>query len=230
MSRQLPLALRLRSSASLADFIYGDGGALENLLQQQRTGGQELVYLHGAAASGKSHLLAGQCDAMQRSGFQVAYLPCRDHADLPPRMLDNLEQLDLIAIDDVHRLAGLDAWERALFHLFNRARERGCRLLFSATGAPAQLPITLADLRSRFGWGVVMAIPLLDDPSRQRLLCQMARHRGLDMPEAVARYLVERRPRSSPALLALIDRLDRASLSEQRRLSIPFVREQLSLL
>lgn len=228
MNQQLPLALQLTSPASLDDFIYGDDGQLAHLLTQQRECEQPLLYLHGETASGKSHLLLGQCSAMQNSGAQVAYLPCRDHTTLHPSMLDNLEQLDLIAIDDVDALAGLADWELALFHLFNRARERDCRLLFSARQPPGQVPIQLADLRSRLSWGISLAIPLLDDPGRQALLCQLAERRGLDMPDAVARYLVERQARGMRDLLALVEQLDRASLTEQRRLSIPFVREQLA--
>lgn len=228
MSQQLPLALQLNSPASLDDFIDADQGELLHQLAEQAAGHQALIYLHGPSASGKSHLLLGQCAALQASGQQIAYLPCREHAELHPAMLDNLETLDLIAIDDVDAIAGQADWEQALFHLFNRARESGTRLLFSAQGPSMESAIALPDLRSRLAWGLNLGIRPLDDAGRQQLIRQLASKRGLDMPEAVARYLVERQARGHAELLALIDKLDKASLREQRRLSIPFVREQLS--
>jgi DnaA-homolog protein len=171
--------------------------------------------------------LLGQCRAMQRDGQQVAYLPCLDHAALHPAMLEGLAQLDLIAIDDVDAIAGQADWEHALFVLFNQARDNGCRLLFAAAQPPAECSIVLPDLRSRLAWGPVAAIATLDDAARERLIHQLAQQRGLEMPEEIARYLVQRYRRDNHSLQQLIERLDRDSLAEQRRLSIPFVRARM---
>ncbi len=228
MSLQLPLALQLRAPTQLADFVFGDDSTLRELLQhQRRPEGEQLIYLHGQPGSGRTHLLLGQCTAAQEEGLQVAYLPCHEIAGLSPQVLDGLEQLDLVAIDDVDLMAGLDAWETALFNLFNRAREAGCRLLLSASGAAAQQPFALADLRSRLSWGVTYRLRSLDDAQRQQLLLNLARRRGLEMPDEVARYLVERHDRDTRSLCRLVERLDHDSLAEQRRLSIPFVRTRM---
>lgn len=226
-ARQLPLALQLRGSTRLDDFVDADGEPLLDLLSRQRRGEEPLLYIHGLTGSGRSHLLLGQCAATQQAGLQVAYLPCSEHPQLHPAMLQGLEQLDLLAIDDVDRLAGLDDWERALFNLFNQARERGCRLLFSAQAPAADAGFALADLRSRLGWGLTVGIRPLDDGGRERLLQVLAARRGLQMPDDVARYLVQRHPRDNPSLHRLVERLDHDSLAEQRRLSIPFVRSRI---
>ena len=52
---------------------------------------------------------------------------------------------------------------------------------------------------------------------------------GLKLPEDVARYLLDRTSRHSGDLVETIARLDRASLAEKRRLTIPFVRDSLQL-
>jgi DnaA-homolog protein len=54
-----------------------------------------------------------------------------------------------------------------------------------------------------------------------------ARHRGLELPDDTARYLLTRSRRDMTSLYALLDRLDRESLRTQRRLTVPFVREVL---
>jgi DnaA family protein len=48
-------------------------------------------------------------------------------------LLDNLEQYELVCIDDLHVIAGKADWEEALFHLFNRLRDSGRRLLIAAS-------------------------------------------------------------------------------------------------
>ncbi len=230
MSRQLPLGLELRSPTRLEDYIAGDDGQVLALLAAQRDGsGEAQLYLSGPPHSGRSHLLMGQCTAAREAGLMPVYLPAAEHAQLAPEMLEGLERFDLIAIDDVDTLAGLADWEQALFALYNRARDRGCRLLFSASAAAACAGFTLPDLRTRLGWGLNYRLKPLDDAQREQLLRQLAARRGLDLPPEVARYLLSRYSRDTGELNALIERLDRESLAEQRRLSIPFVRERLSV-
>ena len=228
MTGQLPLGLQLRTPARLDDFVYGDDSPLLELLRQQlQDNGEPLIYLHGEHGSGRSHLLMGQCGRAEQQGMTVAYLPCGDADQLSPQMLEGLERLDLVAIDDVELLAGRPDWEAALFNLFNRARDAGCRLLISASTPATRLPLALPDLRSRLAWGVSYRLKPLNDAQRCQLLENLAQRRGLQMPAEVARYLVQRHSRDTHALARLIDRLDHDSLAEQRRLSIPFVRTRL---
>ncbi|MCG6966208.1 MAG: DnaA regulatory inactivator Hda [Chromatiaceae bacterium] len=230
MSRQLPLALALQHAPGLDDFIVGRNQAVIDALQRSIDGaGEPNIFLSGPAGCGRTHLLLGQCAAAQHSGLRCAYLPLADRSQLAPEMLDGLETLDLVALDDVHQIAQDSAWEEALFGLFNRCRDNATRMLFSADRGPAALPLRLPDLRSRLAWGLTLALQALDDQGRRQLLQSLAARRALKMPEEVARYLLERAPRHPADLVEMITRLDRASLAEQRRLTIPFVRESLDL-
>ena len=51
--------------------------------------------------------------------------------------------------------------------------------------------------------------------------------RGLDMPEDVGQYLLRHHSRDIVELMALLQKLDKASMAAQRRLTIPFVRQIL---
>jgi DnaA family protein len=230
MSRQIPLALQLQHAPLLDDFIVGaNRQVVDALARQLGPGGETIIYLAGADGSGRTHLLLGQCAAAEGVGLHTAYLPLRNAAALAPEMLEGLEFMGLVAIDDVHLVAEDKAWEEALFALFNRCRDRGTRLLFSADRGPAALPLALPDLPTRLAWGLTLAIQPLDDAGRLQLLQVLAERRGLEMPLEVARYLLGRGPRHPNAIGEAIDRLDRISLARQRKLTIPLVRESLGL-
>lgn len=230
MSEQLPLALQLQHAPSLDDFIVGANRVvIEALHRSLGEEGESLLYLFGPPGCGRSHLLTGQCALGEERGLRCVYLPLAQYRELAPELLQGLETLDLIAVDDVQAIAGHDTWEAALFALFNGCRDRGTRLLFSADRGPASLPIALADLRSRLTWGLTLSIQPLDDQGRLALLHSLADRHALDLPDDVARYLLERTSRHPTDLVEMIDRLDHASLAAQRRLTIPFVRDHLPL-
>lgn len=227
--QQIPLQLGLYHPTELEDYIAGDNGDLLRLLERQRTTENETqIFLHGPPVSGRTHLLMGQCNALRRLHRSATYLPAQEISALSPQVLDGMEQYDLVAIDDIDRLAGQRDWELALFRLFNRVRERGGRLLFSAAHPPGACGFGLPDLSSRLTWGITFRIKPLDDPQRLELLRQLSRRRGLEMSSEVGRYLLERYSRDVRRLVDLVERLDHDSLAEQRRLTVPFVRARLA--
>ena len=230
MTRQLPLALGLQHAPGLDDFIVGHNQAVIDALRHSlEADGESILYLFGPAGCGRSHLLLGQCAAAEQRGLRCAYLSLADHARLAPEMLEGLENLDLVAVDDVQLIAADKAWEEALFALFNRCRDLGTRMLFSADCGPGALPVQLPDLRSRLTWGLTLSLHTLDDDGRLQLLQSLAARRALKLPDDVARYLLDRTSRHPRDLMDTVARLDRASLAEKRRLTIPFVRQILQL-
>jgi DnaA family protein len=224
MSAQLPLQIRFRDDTTFAEFVRGRNAEAVQHLQHAFGAGQS-VYLWGAAGTGKTHLLQAACRLAAGRGEPVVYVPLRQRDEYSPALLEGLEALALVSIDDIDAVAGAAAWEAALFHLFNRVRERGGRLAISGAASPRALGLGLPDLATRLAWGLVFQLHALDDEEKAQALRLRARARGMEMPEAVARYLLQRHARDMGALFALLERLDRASLAAQRRLTVPFVRE-----
>jgi DnaA family protein len=221
---QLPLRLSLRDEATLENFLTGPASAplCELLALPPR---EPLLFLHGPAAAGKSHLLQAACHLAQPGSL---YLPLAGLESAPAEdLLAELEGQRRLAIDDLQAVAGHASWEEALFHLVNRCRDSGCQLVFASRLPPGELPVALPDLRSRLAGGVTWALPGSDEVTRRAILAFRAGRRGLGLSPAVLDYLCSRASRSLPDLLAVLDRLDEVSLQAQRPITVPLVREAM---
>ena len=225
---QLPLGLALQDGARFDSYFPGLNREAVQHLQQAASGtGENLVYVAGARGLGKTHLLQAACHCASQCDRSSTYLPLQNLLEFAPTLLEDLEQLDLICLDDVAAIAGHAVWERGLIDLFNRVRSAGGTLLVVGERRPDQSGFGLPDLVSRLGWGVTYTLkPLADEDVIASLACR-AKGRGLELPEETAQFMLRRFPRDLPTLFALFDTLDTASLVEQRRLTIPFVKTVL---
>jgi len=145
-------------------------------------------------------------------------------ADAGPQVLEGLESRELICIDDIHQVVGRSAWEAGLFNLCNQVYDAGAQLVVAANSAPRECPIVLADLQSRLARLPVFQVQSLGETERAMALQLRSRHRGLELPDDTARYLLTRSRRDMASLYELLDRLDKEALRAKRRLTIPFAR------
>jgi DnaA family protein len=222
---QLPLGLTLRDSARFDSFFNGRNQEAVQSLQSAAAGrGESLIYIAGPAGTGKTHLLQAACRLAAENQRTTGYLPLQELLNLSVEIFKGLEQLDLVCLDDVQALAGQGDWEHGLFDLFNRLRDSGSTLLIAAAQRPDMAGFELPDLVSRLGWGVTYVLKALADDEVLAALSYRARGRGLELPEDTASFLLKRVPRDLPSVFDLLDRLDEASMIEQRRLTIPFVK------
>ena len=245
---QLPLGLRYAPDQRLENYRDAPAGLLLLLESIARGERNDALFLSGAGSAGKTHLLLGMCaeataQRSTRGGLaQTAPSPAgreedRDVAYLPLRMfgarsVDALSGQDaaaLICIDDVDAIAGMRDAEIALFDLHNRLRAAGGAIVYAAKAMPAQLALDLPDLRSRLAQCTQFTLEIPDEPARRAILRQRAQTRGLELDDAVLDWLFRRVDRDLGTLTALLDRLDRASLAAQRRITVPFLRQTLDL-
>lgn len=232
---QLTLGIKLPDSSTFANLVCGDNNeVVEHVRRSLARGGDDnaAIYVWGAAGSGKSHLLQAACHDVSAVAETSVYLSLKSARGkgaeaLFPEMLDGLENLTLVCIDDIDAVAADEAWEIALFHLYNRIHATGSRLLVAGHAAPSDLPLQLADLRSRLTWGWIFQLQVLADEDKKQALQLRAATRGFDLPDDVSDYLLRYFPRDMHALFALLDRLDTASVVAHRRLTIPFVKSVL---
>jgi DnaA family protein len=224
---QLALPLKLEDHAVFESFWpAGNETLLAFLLDQVKTGQGPGCWLWGSAATGKSHLLQALCE---RLGDRSVYLPMGDLCSTDPAIVDGLASREFICLDDIDALAGLPEWERALFNLYNHAADADSILIVSANMAPRDSGFELADLKSRMSLLPAFHLRQMPDEDRKKALQLRARHRGLELPDHTARYLINRSKRDMASLYAVLDRLDTEALAAKRRLTIPFVKDVMEI-
>ena len=218
---QLTLAVQLQQSPSFDNFFTGPN---EASVQALRVPGTPAIWLYGATASGKTHLLRA---AVRAAGDGSNYLCVRDTPDASAAMIVADETPGLLALDDIDdRLAEAD-WALALLRLIDQRRARGLRMLLSASRAISRLDLALPDLRTRFEAMMSLGLKPLREADRRELLRLHASQRGLELPGDAMGWLLVHLQRDAGTLIAALEMLDQAALTAKRRLTLPFVQQVL---
>jgi DnaA family protein len=227
-SRQLTFPLAIDGRSDFASFRIGDNAelvaTLHALALEPSAPG---LWLWGEAGSGRSHLLKALCQEADRLHRSAIYLPLSSMS----RRADVLENLDagLIAIDDIDVWLGDGTLETALIGLYQQQLAANAALVLTC-GSPARaIDFELADLASRFRALPSFRLAPLSDDDLIAILKASAHQRGLLLNDATAEFWMTRSRRSLPVLLAELDQLDRVALAEQRRLTIPLLKDVLEL-
>lgn len=185
------------------------------------------LYLFGLTGVGKSHLLHASCVYADTLGMTSLCLSFSELTQLSVDVLEGLENIDLVCLDDIQLIAGNKEWQQAVFDLYNRMIEQNKCLIITGDQSVAELKITLPDLVSRLSWGLTEQLKPLTDKEKSFALQYRAQQRGLFISDDVASFLINRLSRDMTSLLAALEQLDQASIREQRRITIPFVKDIL---
>lgn len=222
---QLPLGFEPGELYSFDSLVVGENVVAAALAQQTALGsGEKQMYFWGETGLGKSHLLQACCNLAAKNHRTVCYLTSAEISGQSSDIFDDLEHIDLICLDDIETWLTSDVWETALFNLINRVREKNHCLILAAAHPPDEAFVRLPDLRSRLSWGPVFQLRNLSDRDKYHALRYRANQNGLELPENVAEYLMQRYPRDMFGLFERLAVLDKASMALQRRLTIPLIK------
>jgi DnaA family protein len=217
--KQIPLGLALDTARTFESFVPGANTmALEHLRGLHAASAP--VYLWGPSGSGKTHLLQALAQRWQRQGGQVGWFSAAHPVPWP---LD--ETRSLIVFD------ACDAFDadqqQAAFALFVDATTHSIAIAAAGRVPPVDLPLR-DDLRTRLGWGHVLAIQPLSEAESRAALRREADRRGLFLSDEVMDYLLTRFSRDLKHLMGLLDRLDEFALVNKRAITVPLLKQMLS--
>lgn len=226
-SPQIPLQLMPRRDNRFDEFVSGPNSATVEAIKHMQDEPGSHIFLYGAQGSGKTHLLNALCHETRERQGRAFYLALKRLPKDAIASLQGLEKLDLVCVDDLHVIAGDDAWEEALFHCFNRIREANGRLLVSSQQRLSALNLGLPDLASRLAWGLRLPLLPLEDKDKLAVINMQSTALGYSLPEDVQQYLLKHHDRSMIALIKTVENLHRAALTSKRKITVPMAREVL---
>lgn len=226
MTRQLHLPIRLRDSVSVDNFFPAGNEEVFAAFNGWLNGDTDksVLFLHGVAGSGRSHLLQAACCFVSEKERPSIYVPAGE-PDISGEFISQLDPESTVCIDDLDQVVGDVHWEEAVLEVHERLLSSNGRLLLAALQPPRALGLTLPDLATRLAAGGVYRIRPLTERELPRAMQLRARRRGLELPDEVVEYLLRRVPRNSEAIFDLLDRVDEAAFAKKRRLTVPFIRE-----
>ena len=191
----------------LDDFVVGPSNemafnACHQLVDQEQPTVSPL-FIHGGVGLGKTHLLQGACAAFQEKHPDARILYTTGEkftneflAAISNRSLDQfrrrIRRLDLLAIDDVHFLAGKEKSQQEFLHSFDEIDLSGARVVMASDNHPKLIRQFSAALVSRCVAGLVAEVKQPDTTTRLRIVKALAERRGMSLLESVIAVLASR--------------------------------------
>ena len=222
--QQLPLPINSEAPRSFDSFVPGHNAWVLAQLSELALGSPHAaatpVYLWGPAGCGKTHLLQSLAERARAEGGKVGSfgphtpLPWPIDEERSLTLLDNCDELDAER-------------QQAAFALFVDASSRGAQVAAAGRQPPIDLPLR-DDLRTRLGWGHVMALQPLSEQDAAAVLADEARRRGLNLADEVRDYVLSHLSRDLGSLMKLLERADAFALSHKRALTVPLLRQMLA--
>jgi DnaA-homolog protein len=223
---QIPFQFGDFQQNDFASFLTGENKELLSLLNTiSKKEERHRLYLWGAEGFGKTHLLQAACKQASEFDLHVAYLPLKQLSEFSPEMLHDLGELDLVCVDDIECVAGEIEWQQGLVWLYNELRDNEHSMIISANVSATNIELEVNDLKSRLSWDQVLRIKEADDELKIQILKQKANARSFDLSDEVIEYLIVRVDRDLGSLIDVLYKIDHASLSAKRKITIPFVKD-----
>jgi len=161
------------------------------------------LFIYGGVGLGKTHLMQAVGNTLLESNqtASIVYLHAERFVSemikaLQHNRMDSFKAryraVNALLIDDVQFFAGKDRSQEEFFHTFNALFETGQQIILSSDRFPKEVSGLEERLRSRFGWGLTVAIEPPDLETRVAILQSKASVFGIDLPEDVAFFVAKR--------------------------------------
>ncbi|MBU2881367.1 DnaA regulatory inactivator Hda [Psychrosphaera sp. B3R10] len=229
---QLLLPVTLNPRLSFDTFVEPEksSGLITSVLKEGIDESEFTFYLIvGSDDVGKSHILNACCHHANRKGKTSMLMPMEQVIGLPTETIDGLEKVDVLCIDDLNLVLKDHDWQIAIFNLFNSMQQNKSTLIISSNVLPAEMEITLPDLASRMQWGTLFQLTGLNNDEKVKALITHANDMSFELPEDVAKLMLNRLPRKMSFLMQALYLLSRQTIEKKRKVTVPFAKEVLEI-
>ena len=240
--RGLPLG-NLNPSFTFDSFVEGKSNQLARAASSQigenPGSAYNPLFIYGGVGLGKTHLMhaVGNMIVSNRPDARVVYLHSeRFVADMVKALQHNAmnefkryyRSVDALLIDDIQFFAGKERSQEEFFHTFNALLDSHSQIILTCDRYPKEVKGLEERLKSRFGWGLTVAIEPPELETRVAILVNKATQQAnVDLPNDVAFFIAKRINSNVRELEGALKRVIASARFTGRNIDIKFAKEAL---
>jgi chromosomal replication initiator protein len=232
----------VNDSLNFGNFVVGKSNQLARAAALQVAQNPGAAYnpllLYGGVGLGKTHLMHAVGNIIQEKNpnAKVLYLHAeRFVADMVKALQRNLmndfkrfyRSVDALLIDDIQFFAGKDRSQEEFFHTFNALFEGDRQIVLSCDNYPKEIKGLEDRLKSRFGWGLTVAVEPPELETRVAILMSKAEQSNVNLPHEVAFFIAKRIQSNVRELEGALKRVIANAHFTGQPITIDFSREAL---
>lgn len=174
------------------------------------------IYLFGRAGTGKTHLLMAAANQLKNRGMKVIYVRADTFTEHVVSAIRSGEMqafrktyrtTDALLIDDIEIFSKKRATQEELFHTFNTLHTEGKQIILTADCPPQELKQVAERLISRFEWGIVIPLQMLEKEQMRVALEKKIKKAGFPLQKTVIDFLLETFGGNMKSLIRAVDAL-----------------------
>ncbi|MFK8041517.1 chromosomal replication initiator protein DnaA [Congregibacter sp.] len=232
----------LVSNYTFSNFVEGKSNQLAlaaaNQVSENPGGAYNPLFLYGGVGLGKTHLMhaVGNALKLNKPNARIVYLHSeRFVADMVKALQLNAiadfkryyRSVDALLIDDIQFFAKKDRSQEEFFHTFNALLEGGQQMILTCDRYPKEIDGLEERLKSRFGWGLTVAVEPPDLETRVAILMNKATQARLDLPPDAAFFIAQRIRSNVRELEGALKRVIASANFTRRPIDVDLVKESL---
>jgi len=232
----------LNRSFTFDTFVEGKSNQMARAAAQQVAenpkSGHNPLFLYGGVGLGKTHLMhaVGNQLLQKNPKAKVIYLHSeRFVADMVKALQQNAindfkrfyRSLDALLIDDIQFFAKKERSQEEFFHTFNALLEGGQQVILTSDRYPKEIDGLEERLKSRFSWGLAVAVEPPELETRVAILIKKAEQAGVELSHDVAFFIAQRLRSNVRELEGALKRVIAQSHFLGRPITVDLIRESL---
>lgn len=232
----------LNPNFTFDNFVEGKSNQLAKAASMQVAGNPAVAYnplfLYGGVGLGKTHLMHAIGNQIIRDNpkAKVLYLHSeRFVADMVKALQTNAmnefkryyRNVDALLIDDIQFFAGKDRTQEEFFHTFNALLESQQQVILTCDRYPKEINGVEERLKSRFGWGLTVAVEPPELETRVAILMSKAELTNINLPYEVAFFVAKRIRSNVRELEGALKRIIANAHFTGKAITLDFVKEAL---
>ncbi|MBS0359026.1 MAG: chromosomal replication initiator protein DnaA [Proteobacteria bacterium] len=232
----------LNPHLSLENFVEGNSNQLARAAAMQVAmnpgDAYNPLFIYGGVGLGKTHLMhaVGNMILQQNPEAKVLYLHSeRFVADMVRGLQTNkinefkryYRSLNVLLIDDIQFFSGKDRTQEEFFHTFNALLEGQQQVILTCDRYPKEIDGLEERLKSRFGWGLTVAVEPPELETRAAILMSKAEQNKVELSDEVAFFIAKRIRSNVRELEGALRRVMANSRFTGKPITIEFAREAL---